>query len=127
MTKYKRNKLRQLADLMQKFRETKKKKFHLNYWKKEDTDCGTTCCTIGWGIEKGILPLKQFVLERTQYDEFALEVNGGNGITGIARYFGIFYSQAEKLFMRDSYEFEDLGKPKVVSKRIYEFLKKEGE
>jgi len=79
----KRKKLLEIADMLEKFRPSKKLKFNMSYWHEKLDDCGTACCAIGLAVGKEVLP-KTFSLKYG--DPW---YRGAAGLEAIEKYFGI--------------------------------------
>jgi len=113
----KRKKLLEIADMLDKFRETTTRHFSMmSFWSdyNRGTSCGTSCCAIGWAIKKKILP-KTWKFDGLRWPYYKhLE-----GWEAIQEYFGLSVSDANHLFLEKG----SMEKPKTVAKRIREFVK----
>ncbi len=126
MTKAKKEKLLEIADMLVKHRDTKKLSFNMDTWKSaggvdiDGNKCGTACCAIGMAVEKKIFPNTfRLVNERPTY---ITKTKYGIEFSAVASYLQISRNDAVYLFDPTKYPSDIVTKAQVI-KRIREFVK----
>jgi len=115
----KKKKLLEIADMLMRYRRSKKISFNMNHWFHKN-NCGTVCCAIGMAKLKGILP-KNF--GKATHNGWVPSMRGDH-YTALAEYFRINFARARELFDPDLYSREGMEiAPKRVAKRIRELVK----
>ena len=115
----KKAKLLQIADMLDKFKPTKKLRFNIKRYIAKD-ECGTICCAFGLAHIRGILP-KTVVFKELWDGKFIPYYNGSDRDWALKEYFKIPMKDIDYLFMPASYG--DKATPKQVAKRIRKFVK----
>jgi len=114
-----RKELLKIANMLNKFKDTKKQQFDMDGWKiiPKYSNCGTSCCAIGWAIEKKVTA-KTLTLNIDSYGSYVPKYKKYNNLRAVVKYFKITHFEAEYLFISDGYD----TTPKAVAKRIRSFV-----
>jgi len=112
----KKEKLLEIANMLDVLKPTNKMAFDMSSWKRKD-GCGTTCCAIGWAVHKKMMP-KSFKIVKGMHS-LVPRYKGSRGMNAVQKYFNIPYDDAEHLFAPSKLE----ETPKVVSNRIRKYVR----
>lgn len=111
--------LGRLAMKMERIRPTKTRHFHLAHW-EEEQDCGTAACAVGYAMVD-----PWFNARGLKRDPFGVPVCGiYRGGSAAIEFFRLSRRDMEHLFYPGHYKLDERGNPRVVAKRIREFLAK---